>query len=860
MKALQYIYTSWKNGTSTEKGYMIYSRSEGITEAECAAIKDVMQYIPPKELSIAPTQQEITDVFPYAFAYFKLPTGRGCVAQSTYLGRDYSGRFGNYIIYALVFDIADLPNRPAEMFAQPYIKTAMTEEELNASSPVPPLPPIEISEYGSVVNDDQLNEFLFGNEKTFAQVFSMMLKAREMSVPFYLNDTRENLVLWAAAIERALPPCMAMQFTFNTYMYDQELMRASRIKEKGLEFYLVGVRPDANYFNYAVECKSDRHLVMDLLDGNMSEGVDPLPVAGAMAFSLTMGMEEVEAFGRFVDSTSFRQINGQLQDAYLYYQLLRNNQYEHCGGSLQRITEFGINYCSESDNAELGSKLLMLLQEAGYILSLDDLKKLWRFINRYAGFMMYALYDITMETMYQCSAEARTPCDTLAAALDELQQEMPQRYNDFLRHFDTTMSVDQMLLYLEGHDNLHTNTFFIKWILKNYRSDYGLSASQPVYKLFAGLMKNIGKINGSEELIITVLIASIFSESLFKNVLAMAMQQNRDPLKSEKLCSCYAEKSVNLSEGQTGRFEKMLFETPEATPLATKLIAKKMETCKEPYDAFWRFYINQKIQITEGKIAIDAMVNACMDRMDEQERLEMATDLLQKIDITLFRDVETIRRITDAINNCNIKALMKIDSRILEYACQLQSRMESEGMQKVRAVLLGEELLRSCEQTRRIRGLSEKVKDKNVSLVHLSKADYEVYSKNYFNAYFSAIQSIEDIELVMGVFYHPQLFSSFVNDYTSAIKKAEKREPRSWKQLVIWTCAYVLTAPRDDMAADGLYKPMTRYLRSVDEDLQKQIRKGIEAEVPKSSCDRLFEEIQRKEGLSEKLGGLFRRK
>lgn len=45
MEALQYIYTSWKNGDSTEKGYMIYSRSEGISESECTAIKDAMQYL-----------------------------------------------------------------------------------------------------------------------------------------------------------------------------------------------------------------------------------------------------------------------------------------------------------------------------------------------------------------------------------------------------------------------------------------------------------------------------------------------------------------------------------------------------------------------------------------------------------------------------------------------------------------------------------------------------------------------------------------------------------------------------------------------------------------------------------------------
>lgn len=234
MEALQYIYTSWKNGDSTEKGYMIYSRSEGISESECTAIKDAMQYLAPKELTLTPTPQEIADIFPYAFSYFVLPTGRGCVAQSTYLGKDYSGRYGNYIIHALIFDINDLPCRPAEFFAEPYIKTAMTQEELDAPSPVPPLPPLHISEYASVINDEQLNEFLFDKEDEFAQLISMILVSQDAGIPFYLNDSRENLVLWAAAVQRILPSRLAKKFTFNTYIGDHESMRSPRAREEGL--------------------------------------------------------------------------------------------------------------------------------------------------------------------------------------------------------------------------------------------------------------------------------------------------------------------------------------------------------------------------------------------------------------------------------------------------------------------------------------------------------------------------------------------------------------------------------------------------------------------------------------------------
>jgi len=170
----------------------------------------------------------------------------------------------------LIFDINDLPCRPAEFFAEPYIKTAMTQEELDAPSPVPPLPPLHISEYASVINDEQLNEFLFDKEDEFAQLISMILVSQDAGIPFYLNDSRENLVLWAAAVQRILPSRLAKKFMFNTYIGDHESMRSPRAREEGLNFHLIGVRPDANYFNYATECESNRQIVMDFIGGHMT--------------------------------------------------------------------------------------------------------------------------------------------------------------------------------------------------------------------------------------------------------------------------------------------------------------------------------------------------------------------------------------------------------------------------------------------------------------------------------------------------------------------------------------------------------------------------------------------------------------
>src|SRR5699024_4359890 len=141
------------------------------------------------------------------------------------------------------------------------------------------------------------------------------------------NDTRENLVLWAAAFQRILPMSLARKFTFNTYVGDQEALRSPRIRQEGLSFYLIGVRPDANYFNYATECRSNRQVVLDFLGNHMTEGITPNRFARAMASSFTIDCEEINAFGDFLEQTRFREISSHLEDAYLYFQLLKKNEF-----------------------------------------------------------------------------------------------------------------------------------------------------------------------------------------------------------------------------------------------------------------------------------------------------------------------------------------------------------------------------------------------------------------------------------------------------------------------------------------------------------------------------------------------------
>lgn len=135
-----------------------------------------------------------------------------------------------------------------------------------------------------------------------------------------------------------------------------------------------------------------------------------------------------------------------------------------------------------------------------------------------------------------------------------------------------------------------------------------------------------------------------------------------------------------------------------------------------------------------------------------------------------------------------------------------------------------------------------------------------VYIKNYFDEYFVLLQASEDVPVLMRIFYHGRYFSNFIDDYISVLKKKAKKETERWKRILGWTCVYLVTAERSDQAAEELYKPIVRYLRSLDEDGLLDVRQAVIKDIPSSRCDYLFDEVRRKEGLAEKLGGFFHKK
>lgn len=852
MEGLQYIYTSWKNGDSLDKGYMIYSKSEGISDRECAAIKSAMQYMVPKELPFNPSPQEIGDVFPYSFAYFILPGGRQCVAQTTYLGKDYSGRFGNYIIYALVFRPGRLTCRPAELFGEPYIKTAMTEAELNAPSPVPPLPPLPIGSYGSVVNDEELTYFLSGREEEFSQLITFVLAARDMQVPFYLNDTRENLVLWAAAVQRILPAKMAFFFTFNTYVGDQEALRSAKVKGEGVEFLLVGVRPDANYFNYGVEYKSGRHMVMDFLGGHMTEGIPASRYGKAVAASVVTGFEKVDRFSAFLDRTSYEKLGGGLEDAFLCYQLLDKGAFRCAEDDLQAILVFGEAYCGEADKADIGNRLLIKIQKESWTLPASAFSQLWEFVCKNTGFMIYTLYDLLLEEVYQLTCEATDACDNVVEFLDGLGRVTPQAYGDFLEYLNSMGCVEQMILYLSGHPNLCTNSFYVNWIMDSYLFSKGLNDRQPISKLMRLLLKNISQISGGEREIVSILLRATSVRSLFEAILQIVLATMQKPRSLEQLCQEYQRRAGDTEE--TARFEKYLFGMAEAAPLAVQLAACKIAGSKNPEEAFWHFYSLQNDGT--GQQPLGPLVTACLKSLEGQAKSQAALHMWEEQDSRLLEDEQAAGMLAGALEDCEVRTLGKMGSDMLEGLCRLgiQTGIDTP---KIRAVYIGLSLKEgnSIFRSEPVE-LEKEVKGAGIRLDCLNRNDYGAYAKDFLKEYLRAVKSGGDMALVVKTFYHKQAFSLFTGEFIDRLKQLEKKGNKLWRKLAAWACIAILTLGSGTSAEEELYRALVPYLKGVPKEDFDEIREWVCQETSEEACDLFFEEILRKEKLFDR----FRKK
>ena len=214
----QYIYTSWNNGSSPDKGFMVYGKSRDVTEDEDKEILATMRYKPFKSLPYAPTQLQIDKEFPKNYAVFKLRSGRTCIALASYIGLDYvkddNPRWGNYLIHALIADVED--TRVPHLLNSGLFKTFLSKEEQDAPAGPHILDPIDIStDYLSYESSS------FELDEEFWNVAQATINAKLARTNVFINIEQSLINDWVDRLVQILPSAVSRDLTYSTYMLNK---------------------------------------------------------------------------------------------------------------------------------------------------------------------------------------------------------------------------------------------------------------------------------------------------------------------------------------------------------------------------------------------------------------------------------------------------------------------------------------------------------------------------------------------------------------------------------------------------------------------------------------------------------------
>ena len=98
--AWELAYTSVASGPTGRSGFQFVAASPGVPPEVPRLVTPYMTYRPPPGAPAAPAEEELA-AFPTAFAYGR-EGGYLVLARCHYTGRDYSGRYGNFLGRALV--------------------------------------------------------------------------------------------------------------------------------------------------------------------------------------------------------------------------------------------------------------------------------------------------------------------------------------------------------------------------------------------------------------------------------------------------------------------------------------------------------------------------------------------------------------------------------------------------------------------------------------------------------------------------------------------------------------------------------------------------------------------------------------
>ncbi|MCW2885513.1 MAG: hypothetical protein JWL58_2375 [Streptosporangiaceae bacterium] len=210
--AWQLHYTSARSGPTGRGGFQFVAGSADLPPGLQAAVAPYMVYRPPPAAPLSPTADELAG-FPVALAYDRVD-GRPLLVRCRYLGRDYSGRYGNFFAHAVIAEPEELEGlRPIELWQAPLWDDA--PGELTVLDDLAP---------GEAVDPESIGRWLGGTGAY--DLLALLLDhvtgllGRGHGRLVLVAGEADLIVRWIAVIAYSLPVAAAARLSFITYSAD----------------------------------------------------------------------------------------------------------------------------------------------------------------------------------------------------------------------------------------------------------------------------------------------------------------------------------------------------------------------------------------------------------------------------------------------------------------------------------------------------------------------------------------------------------------------------------------------------------------------------------------------------------------
>jgi len=341
-------------------GQQIFSYDADFKELNNDEVKSLFTYQHPSLEGRGAMTEELALTMPRSFTYRRLESGTCALAMNTYLGRDYmgsAGRFGNHLSHVVLFHESDNLRYPAEYFGSETLRTEMRYEEVNNPNPPAYLPTPELTP-GYRVDIDAVLEFLGQEDRleTYQKMLYCMLGFESQRKRLVICDSEENIILWIAALEYALPLHNAMNINFSTYDFDPSLS-ASQI---------CGVVQEGTRYN---EESHRHHFVFDLYQ-NRSPEVELEPeYMDFMDFidtAMSLSYDSLQDFHAFLNQGyCYEKADEELYAAYHLYTMLSDGMGSMTLGKLDKALRFADEYALPEEKQRI---VYQLMQERELLL------------------------------------------------------------------------------------------------------------------------------------------------------------------------------------------------------------------------------------------------------------------------------------------------------------------------------------------------------------------------------------------------------------------------------------------------------------------------------------------------------------